>query len=70
MHGGLLGKRAEPVEPIEGRAEQRGVVPVAGATTVPSGMPVPSVAVERFSPPLRRSTGLGPEHSPPDSALV
>ena len=68
VHGGLLGKRSEPVEFGQGGAEQRGVVAVTGrghrskrdAVAVGGGRALQ----------VRRSTGLGPAHSPPHTALV
>ena len=42
----------------------------APAETRPSGTPSASVAVKRFSPCLRRSTGDGPALSPPQGTLV
>jgi hypothetical protein len=41
-----------------------------GAGTAASGMPPASVTTDRFSPCLRRSTGLGPATCPPQGALV
>ena len=43
---------------------------LAGAATVPSGIPAASTARERLSPCLPRSTGLRPATSPPHGALV
>src|SRR5215208_1752597 len=43
---------------------------LAGAVTVPRGMPFASTAVERLMPRLPLSTGLLPAFSPPQGALV
>src|SRR5437762_5916610 len=42
---------------------------LAPAVTTPNGTPAPSVATDRFSPPLRLSTGDGPALSPPQGAF-
>jgi hypothetical protein len=38
VHGDFLGQRAELAELVQGRGEQRRVVPVGPASTRPSGM--------------------------------
>lgn len=43
---------------------------LAGATTVPSGIPAPSTSSDRFVTCLPRSTGDRPAASPPHGALV
>ncbi len=56
---------------VEGFGQQwRVVAALAGAASVPRGMPSPSTIVERLRPCLPRSTGLPPAFSPSHGALV
>jgi hypothetical protein len=69
VHDRLGGQRPDRTDGVQGRREQA-IVAVVDRGSAASGMPANSTAIERFSPCLRRSTGLGPATWPPQGALV
>jgi hypothetical protein len=71
VHGRLVGHRVQ-LRPagLQGRAQQRRVVPVGGYGHDAQRDAQASTSVERFSPPFRGSTGDGPARCPPHGAFV
>ncbi len=69
---GALGRPSQRLRRrVEGRGQERRVAwRLAGAVTVPMGMPRASTAVERLVPRFPRSTGLLPAFSPPRGAFL
>ena len=70
VHYRLGGQHADHGQGVDRRGQYPIVTTIGRAATVPTGMPCASVTVERFSPCLRRSAGLGPAVWPPQGALV
>ena len=63
--------RQPPEGVVEGLAQERRIgVALAGAMTIPRGMPQASTVIEGLMPRFPRSTGLLPVFSPPQGALV